>query len=298
MSADPAQKSKSYMKRLRLPFRRRREGKTNYRQRQTLIRHDKSNYGEVKSRLVVRITNKKVLCQVVKAYLAGDKVLCEANSSELKKYGIAFGLTNYAAAYATGYLCARKMLGYLDMAEAYTGKEEIDGEEYLESDNEEGPRAYKCFLDIGLARASKGARVFAALKGACDGGLYVPHSSKKFAGYNSEEKELDSDVLRKYICGGHVADYMRLLEEEDREKFQKQFAEYIRQGVTADSLEQRYEKAFEMIRGEEFAQPEKRAGTDRSAYKKVEKRLTAGERKKRAEEKYKALTGEVEMEVA
>lgn len=48
-------------------------------------------------------------------------------------------------------------------------------------------------------------QVFAALKGALDGGLDVPHSEKRFVGYNKEEKSLDSEVLRKYIMGGHVS---------------------------------------------------------------------------------------------
>lgn len=297
MSSEPAQKSKSYMKRLRLPFRRRREGKTDYRQRHALIRHDKRNYGEVKSRFVARITNTKVICQIVKAYGVGDKVVSSADSTELKKYGITFGLKNYSAAYATGFLCARKLLHKLDLAETYEGKEDLDGEEYLEEDNEEGPKAYRCFLDIGLARSSKGAKVFAAMKGACDGGLHIPHSAGKFVGYSKEEKELDSDELRRYIYGGHVADYMSLLKEEDEEKYARQFSEYIAQGIEPGMLEERYEKAFELIREDAFEAKEKAKG-DYSKYKRAEKKLTGEERRRRAEEKYKVLSGEVEMELA
>lgn len=43
-----------------------------------------------------------------------------------------------------------------------------------------------------------------------DGGLDIPHSDKRFAGYSKEGKQLDAEVHRKYIFGGHVAAYMRV----------------------------------------------------------------------------------------
>ena len=55
-------------------------------------------------------------------------------------------------------------------------------------------------------------------------------------GFDSESKELNADVLRKYIFGGHVADYMRVLEEEDEEKYKSHFAKYIEKGITADKV--------------------------------------------------------------
>jgi len=36
--------------------------------------------------------------------------MCQANSLELKRFGLTAGLTNYSAAYATGLLCARRIL--------------------------------------------------------------------------------------------------------------------------------------------------------------------------------------------
>ena len=47
------------------------------------------------------------------------------------------------------------------------------------------------------------------LQGALDGGLDIPHSDKRFAGFDKEKKELDAEVHRKYIYGGHVAAYMK-----------------------------------------------------------------------------------------
>lgn len=296
MSHEEARKQRIHMKRLKLPFRRRREGKTDYRQRHNLIRHNKKNYGEVKSRLVVRITNQKVVCQVVQAYHAGDKVVCSAQSTELKNYGIDFGLKNYAAAYATGFLCARKVLSSLGLSETYKGKEELDGEEYLEEDNEEGPKAYRCYLDLGLARATRGAKVFAAMKGACDGGLYVPHSPSKFVGYDADSEELDAEDLKAAIFGQHVAEYMRKLKEEDEEKYKKHFAEYIKKGVSAENIEEKYQKAFELIRDAQFGTEQEKPGNAEAAEKRAsrkQKKLTGAERKERASRKFQALAGQV-----
>lgn len=47
-------------------------------------------------------------------------------------------------------------------------------------------------------------------QGALDGGLDIPHSEKRFAGFSKDSKQLDADVHRKYIYGGHVAAYMRV----------------------------------------------------------------------------------------
>ena len=66
--------------------------------------------------------------------------------------------------------------------------------------------------------------------------LATPSSSSRLVGFDSESKELNADVLRKYIFGGHVADYMRVLEEEDEEKYKSHFAKYIEKGITADKV--------------------------------------------------------------
>lgn len=53
-------------------------------------------------------------------------------------------------------------------------------------------------------------------QGALDGGLDIPHSEKRFAGFAKDSKQLDADVHRKYLYGGHVAAYMRVSVENDR----------------------------------------------------------------------------------
>ena len=108
----------------------------------------------------------------------------------------------------------------LGLADKYEGVAEPDGTISMTEtlDDEDAPRPFKCFLDVGLKRTSTGSRVFGAMKGASDGGIFIPHNEKRFPGYDPEAKELDAEVLKKYIFGGHVAEYMESLEEEDDER--------------------------------------------------------------------------------
>ena len=184
-----------------------------------------------------------------------------AYGHELKRYGISHGLTNWSAAYATGLLLARRTLKKLGLDEDFVGVEEADGEykltEAAEGDDGEERRPFKAFLDVGLTRTSTGARVFGAMKGASDGGIYVPHSENRFPGYDIESKELDAETLRKYIFGGHVAEYMETLADDDEERYKSQFSGYIDDEIEADGLEELYGEAHSKIREDPFmADPE------------------------------------------
>ncbi|KAM3507277.1 hypothetical protein MY10362_001875 [Beauveria mimosiformis] len=252
-------KSSAYYSRYQTKFKRRRQGKTDYYARKRLITQAKNKYNAPKYRLVVRFTNKDIIMQLVTSEISGDKVFCAAYAHELKAYGIEHGLTNWAAAYATGLLIARRALKKLGLDEDFVGVEEADGEftltEAAETDDGER-RPFKAFLDVGLARTSTGARVFGALKGASDGGILVPHSEKRFPGYDMETKELDADVLRNYIYGGHVAEYMETLADDDEERYRSQFAKYIEDDVEAESLEELYADAHKAIREDPFKKVE------------------------------------------
>ena len=68
------------------------------------------------------------------------------------------------------------------------------------------------------------------------GGIDIPHSTKRFPGYDDESKEFSADVHRKHIFGIHVADYMNHLLEEDEDAYNKQFSQFIKNGITADSV--------------------------------------------------------------
>jgi large subunit ribosomal protein L18 len=124
-----------------VPFRRRKEGKTDYYKRMSLLVSGTP-------RMVVRKTNHQIIVQLVVPEVEGDRTLVAAYSTELPKYGYEGSTSNTPAAYLTGMLFATKALnaGY--------------GE---------------AILDIGLHRAKPGARVFAALKGAVDAGLEIPY---------------------------------------------------------------------------------------------------------------------------
>lgn len=250
-------KNKAYFKRFQVKFKRRREGKTDYYARRRLVVQDKNKYNTPKYRLIVRFTNKDIICQIAYARLEGDVIICSAYAHELPRYGIKVGLTNYAASYCTGLLLARRLLTKLKLANTYKGCEEPDGNDYFVEGVDGQPGPFRCYLDIGLARTTTGAKVFGALKGAVDGGLDIPHSNKRFPGYDNESNEFDAEVHRNHIFGQHVANYMRSLQEDDDDAFRKQFSKFIEHGVTADSIEDLYKKAHAAIRADPSPKPAK-----------------------------------------
>jgi len=253
-------KNSAYYSRYQTKYKRRRAGKTDYYARKRLITQAKNKYNAPKYRLVVRFTNRDIICQIVTSELVGDKVFSCAYAHELKRYGIKHGLTNWAAAYATGLLLARRTLKKLGLDEDFIGVEEPDGEykltEAAEGEDDESRRPFKAFLDVGLHRTSTGARIFGAMKGASDGGLYIPHSENRFPGYDIESKELDADVLRKYILGGHVAEYMEMLAEDDEDRYTSQFQGYINDNIEAEGLEELYTSVHQAIREDPFKKDE------------------------------------------
>uniref|UniRef100_A0A2P2MT98 60S ribosomal protein L5A n=1 Tax=Rhizophora mucronata TaxID=61149 RepID=A0A2P2MT98_RHIMU len=246
-----AQKTKAYFKRFQVKFKRRREGKTDYRARIRLINQDKNKYNTPKYRFVVRFTNKDIVAQIISASIAGDMVLASAYSHELPQYGLEVGLKNYAAAYCTGLLLARRVLKTLEMDDEYQGNVEATGEDFSVEPTERRP--FRALLDVGLIRTTTGNRVFGALKGALDGGLDIPHSDKRFAGFSKDSKQLDAEVHRNYIYGGHVASYMRTLAEDEPEKYQSHFSEYIKRGIEPDDIEGLYKKVHAAIRADPTA---------------------------------------------
>jgi len=265
-------KSNSYFKRFQVKYRRRRSGKTDYKQRRALVIQDKNKYQAPKHRLVVRITNHAVIVQVVKSTYKvgasleqqGDAVIAAANSAELKDYGVKVGFKNYTAAYMTGYLAARRVLHSLGMQDAYKGVESPDGVIHKVTEDKrtffvpelaEDRKPFRAFLDVGTRRTTTGARVFAAMKGAVDGGLDVPHNEKRFPGYIKEAKKYDPDELRNRITGGHIKDFMEHLEEDDVETYEKRFSGFIEKGITAENIEEMYANALEKIRENPVKKP-------------------------------------------
>jgi len=289
------QKNKPYFKRFQTKFRRRREGKTDYQARKFLTVQAKNKFNTPKYRLVVRRTNKDVICQVAYSRMAGDVVICAAYAHELPKFGVKVGLTNYAAHYCTGLLLARRLLAKFKLDKLYVGQTEVDGDEYNVEPSEEGPAPFRCYLDTGLVRTTTGNKVFGALKGAVDGGLDIPHSTKRFPGYDTDGDNFDAETHCKYIFGGNVGDYMNHLEEDDEDAYKRQFSSYIKNGVTGAKLEEMYEKAHEAIRAdpttEKKVNPNKK---DQKSYGR--KRLTYAQRKDRVQQKKASFLHALEQE--
>uniref|UniRef100_A0AC11BLT1 Uncharacterized protein n=1 Tax=Ovis aries TaxID=9940 RepID=A0AC11BLT1_SHEEP len=59
--------------------------------------------------MIVRVTNRDIICQIAYARIKGDMIVCAAYAHELPKYGVKVGLTNYAAAYCSGLLLACRL---------------------------------------------------------------------------------------------------------------------------------------------------------------------------------------------
>jgi len=258
-------KNKSYFKRYQVQKRRRREGKTDFQARRKMVRQDKNKYNNKKYRLIVRFTNKKVICQVAYATIAGDKIVCQATSAELTKFGVPAGLKNYAAAYATGLLIARRTLKTFGLDDKFKGKETLDGEEYHVEDEESEQRPFKAILDVGIRRTCVGARMWGALKGAVDGGLHVPHSTKNFPGFKAAEEkgaepEYDAETHKERIFGGHLKEYMEMLAEEDPTKYEAHFSKFIEADIDADKLEDMYTEAHSKIRENPDYEPAEKKG--------------------------------------
>merc|ERR1712232_241879 len=227
--------------------------------------------------------------------------MCSASSAELTRYGLSVGLKNYAAAYCTGLLCARRLLNNIGLDEIYEGNTEVSGEvvsteegkkTYYVDEVDEDRRPFRCFLDVGCKTTTTGCRIFGALKGAADGGLDIPHSHKRFPGYDKDAKEYDADMHGERIFGGHVGEYMEYLEEEDNQKYQEHFAKYIEEDVEADGLEELYEKVHKAIREDPSPSEKKDFDPDKSYKRKA--KLSLDERKARVQEKKDAKKAELE----
>lgn len=257
-------KNKAYFKRFQVKYRRRREGKTDYQARRRMVKQPKSKYNTKKYRLIVRFTNQKVICQIAYATITGDYIIAQATSSELTKYGVPCGHKNYAAAYCTGLLIARRVLKKLGLDGDFEGVKEADGEDFHIEEEEGERRPFKCILDVGMQRTCVGHRMWGALKGAVDGGLHIPHTNKKFPGFTpAEEKGSDpsyeAEEHKNKIFGGHLKDYMESMQEEDPTKYEAHFSKFIENNIDADRLEDMYTEAHEKIREDpEFTPAEKK----------------------------------------
>lgn len=125
---------------MHVEHRRKREGKTDYRKRITLLKSGKN-------RIVIRKSLNNITAQIVKYETKGDVILASAHSSELKKYGLRTSGGNIPVAYLVGLLIGKKAINKGIMG---------------------------AIADIGLNQSTKGSRIYAVVKGAVDAGLKIP----------------------------------------------------------------------------------------------------------------------------
>ncbi len=141
-------------------FRRKREGKTDFKKRLKLL-------SSPTPRLVVRKTNKNITAQIINFNENGDRVLIAVSSRELIKYGWKASRSNLSAAYLTGLLCGVKA-----------------------KDKKLG----KIIFDMGLYKPINGSLCYATLKGAVDAGLDIAYSEKIFP----KEERVKGTHIEKY----------------------------------------------------------------------------------------------------
>ena len=148
-----------------MPFKRRREGKTDYKRRLKLLTSKKP-------RLVVRKSLKYLTASIVEFSEEGDKILTTASSKELKKMNWKFATDNLPAAYLTGLILGKK-------AAKINVKEVV--------------------LDAGLNPSTKGSRIYALAKGVLDSGIKVPISEEVFPSEDRiKGKHINEDVPQEF----------------------------------------------------------------------------------------------------
>jgi len=181
-------------------YRRKRENKTSYPKRIKFLLSGKK-------RLVVRLTNNKIITQLVEFAAQGDKVLVSVDSSALKKLGWKYSCKNVPAAYLTGLLAGKKAL-------------------------EKGHK--EAILDTGSGSPLHKGKIYAFLKGVLDAGLKVPHGSEEV--FPTEER----------IKGEHIKQYAEKI-KTDKEAYQKMFAQYLKDNAEPEKIVDVFENVKEKI---------------------------------------------------
>lgn len=179
------------MKRIRkFPLKRRLQFKTDYRRRKRLLLSSLP-------RFVVRRTSKNIIVQVIEARLEGDRVLASAHSREvIRDFGWLGHGNNSPIAYLTGLLAGLKCMKI---------------------------GIKRAILDAGIFKPTKGGRIAAALKGALDAGLDIPHGEEILP---SEDR----------ISGKHIAEYAGKLKSENPELYNRMFSSYLKKGLDVESI--------------------------------------------------------------
>lgn len=129
-----------------VPYRRAREQKTSYKKRLLLLRSGKL-------RLVVRLTNRRLIGQLVQFTVSGDTIIAGVDSFSLRKLGWTHSTSNLPAAYLAGLLLGKKGLA---------------------------KKCTEAVVDTGFRQPAKKGRIYAFVKGASDAGIAIPHDEAVF----------------------------------------------------------------------------------------------------------------------
>ena len=153
-------------------YRRKREGKTNYKKRLLLLLSQKP-------RLVVRFSNSRIVAQVVSFTPAGDKVTVAVDSSALSKLGWNYSQKNTSASYLTGLLLGKKALkqGVGDIV-----------------------------LDTGLRAPLHKGKLYAFVKGVVDAGLKLPYGDESIF---PDEARIKGEHVKAYAKDGVFTQYLK-----------------------------------------------------------------------------------------
>ncbi|MBI2108252.1 50S ribosomal protein L18 [Candidatus Woesearchaeota archaeon] len=171
-----------------LPFRRKIEGRTDYRKRIGLLRSNQM-------RLVVRKSLNDIYMSLIDYSEKGDKALLSVSTKSLEKFGWKTGKGNVPSAYLVGLMFGKTA---------------------------QGKGIKRAILDMGLNKSVKGSRIYAALAGALDSGMDIPHSK---------------DILppKERINGTHISKFAEEL-KKDRPRYERQFSIYLKNNIDPSNL--------------------------------------------------------------
>lgn len=187
-----------------IPFRRKRQGRTDYRRRLKLLISKRT-------RLVVRLSERNTLAQLVAYEQQGDKVLVSTSSKDIEKLGWKASRSSLPVAYLVGILLAKKAAKLKNPVKA-------------------------AIFDIGRATSIPGSRVYAVLRGAVDAGLEIPHS----------DDVLPSD---KRISGAHIEEYAKSLKSASPDRYKRQFSAYLKNKLDPTTFTTYFNKFKEKVTG-------------------------------------------------
>ncbi len=153
-----------------VPYRRAREQKTNYKKRLALLLSGRP-------RVVVRVTNQRIIAQLVQFAVQGDKIIAAADSFSLRKLGWTNSTLNLPAAYLTGLLLGKKGLAQV---------------------------CTEAVADTGFRHPTKKGRMYAFLKGVIDVGITIPHDPAIFPPEDRlQGKHLKSSIMAEFEAVHH-----------------------------------------------------------------------------------------------